>query len=175
MTLIIGLSGRKQSGKDSAARYTAETLDKIGIHAELYSFADQLKRNVCINLLGLSYESCYGTDEQKNAPTHLKWENMPGVVTSERYPKWLTEKLLYHHPPGCMSGRDVMQYVGTEIFRKIHGNVWVDATINNILDDSPAVAFVTDVRFPNEVEGISWVQQFHPKVYTIADGYQHIT
>lgn len=44
---------------------------------KLYSFADPLK-DFCINVLGASRESCYGTDEQKDAPiAHLLWENTP--------------------------------------------------------------------------------------------------
>src|SRR5688572_15326111 len=45
-----------------------------------YNFADPLKE-VCIGLLGLTYEQCYGTDEQKNTLTNLRWENMVGVIS----------------------------------------------------------------------------------------------
>jgi hypothetical protein len=30
-----------------------------------YSFADLLKRNICVDILGLTHEQCYGTDSQK--------------------------------------------------------------------------------------------------------------
>lgn len=43
------------------------------------SFADTLK-DFCINVLGLSRENCYGTDEQKNAPTEYVWENAPSFL-----------------------------------------------------------------------------------------------
>lgn len=48
-----------------------------------YSFAKELK-DICMGLFGLTREQVYGTDEQKNTIVeHLRWENMPGVITAE--------------------------------------------------------------------------------------------
>lgn len=149
---------------DSTADFRKEYLDDI---VKVYSFADSLKQDVCMKVLGLTKEQCYGTDEQKNQLTHLFWENMPGVIT-EPAPEATTkitgrlgkyyEKAasgLVYHAPGPMTGREVMQFVGTEIFRKMYGDVWVDATIRKIKQDRPLMAIITDVRFPNEVHGIT--------------------
>jgi len=136
-----------------------------------YSFADVLKQTVCMDVLGLSKEACYGTDEQKNAPTHLRWEDMPGVTTNEalfnRIMKTIRKvtasdpekfedphfKLVYH-APGPMSGREVMQYVGSDIFRRMYGLVWANATINKIKKEDTIIATITDCRFPNEVKAV---------------------
>ena len=180
--MIIGISGRKQSGKSTAGNflyslYIAQlglsekvyindngqiiisdlfgdknyngifsiynpnsadimlnkaynTLNKI---IKIYNFADILKQNICMNILGLSYEQCYGSDEEKNKITNLLINNEPS------------------------SSRDIMQYIGTDIFRKIEPNVWVDSTIKLILSDNPQLAIITDCRFPNEVEAIKSV------------------
>ncbi len=126
----------------------------------VYSFADCLKEKVCIDILGLSREQCYGTDEQKNTPTHLKWEDMPGIWTNKkRYDLAVEglpdiEEVLTYHKPGFMTAREVMQFAGTEIFRKMYGDVWVNATINQINKDNPVIAIIRDTRFPNEVEGV---------------------
>jgi hypothetical protein len=53
-----------------------------------------------------------------------------------------------------MLSRDIMQYVGTDIFRKMKPDVWVSATINRIKKDKPQIALITDCRFPNEVSSI---------------------
>lgn len=144
--------------------------DKIYPFLKNYSFADLLKKHVCIDILGLSQEQCYGTDAQKDTPTHLRWEDMPGVIT-EFYPEVDESELeeiggrlgpYYHklrngvvyHPPGVMTAREVMQFVGTEIFRKMYNNVLADATIRRILQENTQLAVITDVRFPNEVETI---------------------
>lgn len=157
---------------DAVRKFLAEHLDS---YVKLYSFADVLKQDVCMKVLGLTYEQCYGTDAQKMSPTHLRWENMPGVVTQSlwsltegymeqkheveqlegRLGKYY-EKLhgVVFHEPGVMTARDVMQFVGTEIFRKMYEQVWVDATVRRIQNDKPCLALVADVRFPNEVYGL---------------------
>lgn len=135
-----------------------------------YSFADALKKDVCMNILGLTYEQCYGTDEQKNSVVpHLLWENMPGVITElpkesyreddpieyikgrlgDYYAIWNNQ---IFHSPGPMTAREVMQYVGTEVFRKMWGDVWAQACVNKIQRDGSLFAIITDCRFPNEVE-----------------------
>lgn len=137
-------------------------------NVKLYSFADLLKQAVCISIMGLSYEQCYGTDEQKNSITQYKWEDMPGVITPddikymEHDNKVLAEynikdlRLLYHEP-GYMTAREVMQFVGTGVFRKMYSNIWADACIRHIKADSSAHAIICDCRFPNEVEAIQRV------------------
>ena len=211
MTQIIGISGKKQSGKNTAINFivglhmTSLGLirenftitpqgelyisdingdkdyegvfdimrgtpsmqifleDNLDDYLRVYSYADLLKQEVCMKILGLTYEQCFGTDAQKNSITYLKWEDMPGMTTpteivdcfmqacvdGDSYESLLTEPL----KTGLMTAREVMQYVGTNIFRKMYGNVWVDATIKRIKDEGSAVALICDVRFPNEVEG----------------------
>lgn len=211
-TKILGISGRKQSGKNTAANFLVGsfmramefTKDfKINSRGELvvtdilgndeyagvfdvtknsvamrdfcnsylnsvvkvYSFADLLKE-VCM-IFGLTHEQCYGTDAEKNTYTALNWENMPGIHTVEppegkvgavtgrlgKYYEKCAEGLVYH-APGPMTAREVMQFVGTEIFRKMYHNVWAEATINRIKADAPMMAIIPDTRFPNEVDTI---------------------
>ena len=140
-------------------------LDK---YIRLYSFADCLKKDLCMKMFGLTYEQCYGTDEQKNTLTHLKWENMPGVLNPESANDLLwqaggasetAEEIKYYfpgvtlHKPGFMTAREVMQILGTEVCRKIYGDCHVNATIGQIKIHAPEVALIRDVRFVNEVEG----------------------
>jgi len=155
---------------------------------KIYQLADPLKM-ICQDILGLSYEQCNGTNEQKETETHLKWEDMPNVITPGEvssfvdairmpmnevkenlcYPmaldpagpdksgRWLSvfdDNGFITHKPGAMTARQVMQYVGTDIFRRMHFDVWVDATIRRIQREQPQLAIISDVRFPNEVKGI---------------------
>lgn len=209
---IIGLCGRKQSGKGTAVNFiTGLNLVALGIvkdnfsidekgmlnvtdifgdtdfegifdvnrgtpamveflsknldpYMKVYNFADMLKQEVCMKILGLTFEQCYGTDEQKNSLTILKWEDMPGMVTPSEivslflqaavdgtyYEELLTTPL----KTGLMTAREVMQYVGTNIFRKMYGDVWAASTIRRIIDEESSSALITDCRFPNEVEAI---------------------
>ena len=116
-----------------------------------YSFADLLKKEVCIGLLKLKWEQCFGTDAEKDSPTHLLWENMPGVVVGEDDG---SDWPVYWHKPGLTTGREVMQYVGTEVFRKMYGSVWSQGTIDRIKANGSNMSVITDCRFPNEVEAV---------------------
>lgn len=176
--LILGISGRKQSGKTTTGNFilslylsklqfsdkiyiddygqpvvsdilgnsaysgvfdfnnlpqdddTRFLVSKLNSQIKIYNFADILKTDICINILGLTKEQCYGSDDQKNELTDMFWEGKQ------------------------LSCRDVMQVVGTDIFRKLDPNVWVRSTISKIMKESPELAIVTDCRFPNEIEAI---------------------
>lgn len=55
-----------------------------------------------------------------------------------------------------MREKDVrlLQYVGTEIFRKKDPDVWVRVLLDTIQEQNPDVAIITDMRFPNEASAI---------------------
>tara|TARA_R100001163_G_C5068386_1_gene208573 strand:- start:690 stop:1463 length:774 start_codon:yes stop_codon:yes gene_type:complete len=108
-----------------------------------YSFADPLKM-IAIQLFGLTEDQCFGTDEDKNTPVNLKWEDMPVGYYG-------TESELNK---GFMTAREFLQYFGTNICRQMKANVWTEACVNRMLAESPEIAIVPDVRFPNEVEAI---------------------
>tara|TARA_Y100001973_G_C5207988_1_gene343080 strand:- start:7002 stop:7784 length:783 start_codon:yes stop_codon:yes gene_type:complete len=113
--------------------------ENVWQEVKIYNFADNLKK-MCIDILGLTERQCYGDEEHKNTNTQFNWSNMI-----------FEDKKL----PSCpMTAREVMQYVGTDFFRKIYPNVWVDATIRKIKKDNPKLAVVVDCRFPNEVQGV---------------------
>lgn len=114
---------------------------------KLYSFADYLKE-FCMDVFGLTYEQCYGTDEQKNTLTDLYWIDMP---TDNAFPDGVGE-----YPVDLkMKARQVLQYFGTDIIRSMFGDAWVNATINKIRREKPRVAIITDGRFENEINAIN--------------------
>jgi len=133
MTQIIAFAGRKQSGKTTCSEFiqkyangSTEPYNSV----KIYNFADPLKLDICINILGLTIDQCYGTDDQKNELVDCYWDN-----------KQLT-------------AREVMQMVGTDMFRAMQKNVWSAATIRKINNENPSIAIIADCRFPNEVEAI---------------------
>lgn len=132
MTQILAFSGRKQSGKSTAAEYVELTIKHLNLPLsyKTYNFADPLKKDICIDILGLTYEQCYGSDEAKNTMTKLIWQG---------------EKL---------TARRAMEVIGTDIFRELYNPVWVEATINKIKKEGVDLAIIPDCRFPNEVDSI---------------------
>lgn len=199
--MILGISGRKQAGKNTTANILHGIVLKregfikdwnIGSNGELlvdsdgwgefdvtrkdpefvnwadnnmwpfvkiYSFADELKR-ICIELFDIPFECVYGTDEQKNQiQDHLLWENMPGVsdvsVFSHGYMDAGCEAFgVTHHKPGPMTAREFMQYLGTDVMRKMYEPIWVNSCIKKIQREQSALAIIADVRFPNEAKAI---------------------
>lgn len=139
MTKIIAFSGRKQSGKSTGAEYVRSLCLSKELSNKVYSFADPLKQDICMNMLGLTYDQCYGSDNDKNSLTDIMWQNIPGY----------TGDLV-----GPMTAREVMEVIGTNIFRKIKNNVWVQATLSTIKKENPDIAIIADCRFPNEVDQI---------------------
>tara|TARA_R110002167_G_scaffold70964_1_gene200411 strand:- start:11223 stop:12131 length:909 start_codon:yes stop_codon:yes gene_type:complete len=133
-----------------------------------YSFADTLKQ-IATELFKIPRECVYGTNEQKNQlQEHLLWENMPGVVTDDNadifsdvaeasllpdeYPSDYSK--LTHHKPGPMTAREFLQFLGTDIMRKMYEPIWVERVIADIQSEKPLLAVVDDVRFLNEIEAI---------------------
>ena len=105
-----------------------------------YNFADPLKQ-LCINLFGLKYSQCYGTDNEKNTNVDIMWENLPGDPSSE----------------GPMTAREFMQYFGTDICRQIRHNIWVDFCVKRIIEEQPELSLIGDCRFINEFEALKSV------------------
>ena len=132
MTKIVAFAGRKQSGKttcaDAVIGFGYQEYPSANIR--IYNFADLLKNDICINILGLTYDQCYGTDDQKNELTNNYWNDQQ------------------------LTAREVMQIIGTDIFRKMQLNVWADATLKKIQKEQPDLAIIADCRFPNEVEAV---------------------
>ena len=167
-SIIIGFSGKKQSGKDTVCegfkKWYYDNYFALKSSLGVYSFADVLKKQVCINIMGLSKEQCYGTDEEKNSLTKFKWENLPDDI--RYFDKTEVEKIrvigetdeyenFSNLRKGFMTAREVMQVVGTDIFRNyFDSGIWVDATLRNIFQDKKNITLISDVRFPSEVNAI---------------------
>lgn len=130
MTKIIAFAGRKQSGKTTCSEFVSKVFSDNNLgYCKIYNFADPLKL-LCMNILGLEHRQCYGSDSEKNELVDCYWDN--------------------HQ----LSAREVMQIVGTDIFRRMKQNVWSGATINEIFRDRADLSVIADCRFPNEVMAI---------------------
>lgn len=186
MVKIIGISGRKQSGKNTIANYingdilknrsmindfnigdsgellinTADITGTSGYgifdvtrkdnvfveyaerdlwpYIKVYHFADSLKQ-MAIELFGLNPINIYGTNDQKDEKTDLRWENMPDNFSNKE---------------GRMTYREFLEHFGTKIVRKIKNNAWAENAINKIVAENSELAIIPDVRFPNEVKVI---------------------
>jgi len=159
--IIIGTVGKKQSGKDTLCdflkllfhdtdtreKYYEYGLTKCDIYllekeVKCFSFADSLKQ-LCMDIMGLTYRQCNGTNEDKNSLTNFKWENLPAEI---RIKDGIERE-------GFMTAREILQVVGTDIFRNYFDTeTWIKSTMRAIEKDDCSIALISDVRFPEEVD-----------------------
>lgn len=166
--MIIAISGKKQSGKDTVGNIiqylTADdTSDKalsfikLGYNIDGYhnskwkvkKFADKLKDIVSL-ILGCTREQL--EDEAfKNTELEKDWWCFKGrngsLISYTEDSKRSTEDLIKPTP------RLLLQLIGTEGGRDlIHPNIWVNSTLADYNKDSKWI--ITDCRFKNEADAV---------------------
>ena len=184
MTRIIGISGRKQSGKSTTANFIN---GDMLLHREMiqaYHLDEDGKLVIKTNSdAGAGYGVLDVTRKDKDFVEYAEKELWPFVKVYHFADtlKALSVQL-FNIPPrnvygddehknkpldykwedmptetgktGHMSAREFLQYFGTTIVREINNDAWVEATVANLQYEGSSVALIPDVRFPNEVEAI---------------------
>lgn len=156
--LIIGLHGKKRSGKDTAAK-TIISMYPPGV-VERVAFGDSLKE-VCKDFMELVFKSKgYKFDvDYLNEPNIRESMNLmfpePHVRNMGGKLSWFDEvrariaQLIY--PAPHITARELWQIVGTEIMRKQINQIWIEIAKEKILRSQARIFVITDVRFPNEM------------------------
>jgi hypothetical protein len=106
-----------------------------------YSFAAPLKE-IAIGLFDLTQEQCFGTEQQKNTLTNVRWGDIPGIAVTKSKKK------------KKMTAREFLQYFGTDVCRKIKEDVWAERCLSDIEAENPLLAIIDDCRFPNELDAV---------------------
>ena len=128
---IVLISGKKQSGKDTAANILIKDFGYIKV-----SFAEVLKQSSAAVLSVLTGNSIKRECFEDNS---FKQKSIPGY---------------------SLTYREFLQYFGTEFVRKyIHKDFWVhtavDTIVHNVLSKNKYSYVITDVRFPSEIKTFS--------------------
>lgn len=126
---IIAFSGKKQSGKTSALNHVAKMLvNDVHIH----NFADALKIIV--------------------ARTFIPADEIPDKTGAV---EWIDAHKDYHIEAVNMNVRQMLQMLGTDVFRAMWDDVWLNAFLHRLPEkysEKKGTILVGDVRFPNEAE-----------------------
>jgi len=152
--------------------------------AAIFSFASKVK-SIATDVLGMSRDGVFGSEINKNDFTYFSWDRMPiwirwinspsrsvssldaiyGIETTEikniSYEKdlWLFCSSCRGMPSGLrtgsMSNREVMQILGTDIFRNMFDkNVWVNCTLSDIVKSECSLCLIDDMRFDTEANAV---------------------
>jgi len=122
-TTLILLAGRKGVGKSTSAVFLQEKLQNRDNRAHRKSFAAKLKDIAAY--IGIPIELSTGSLEDKNSLTNYSWSDVSPFLKA-RYP----------NKYGPMTVRDVLQVLGTDVFRDCFcDNVWVQSLISDITDE----------------------------------------
>jgi hypothetical protein len=147
---LIGLSGKKRTGKDTAA----EALIALGY--KRFAFADVMKEAV------YRLDTPIGHEVRARADGEFHKLVKAGDTIARPRIKDLVDAWGWEGAKQDHEVRRLLQVFGTEVGRSLFGeNFWVEQTMRQVAaHDGPAV--ITDVRFPNEARaiekaGLSWL------------------
>lgn len=125
---LIALTGPIGAGKDTVAAHLSH---RHGFHP--ISIAEPLKR-IAMEVYGLEHRHVFGSQNDKA-------EHLPRVLNADGIQR---------------TPRQILEWLGTEGFRTIDPNTWVNLAMRRIgafLTEGTSVA-ITDTRFTNEFEAV---------------------
>lgn len=114
-------------------------------HVKMYSFADALKW-ILVNLYGVSHTHLFGTQEQKNELSNIKWEQFAGLINKKDGPKGIKNEDL-------LTYRQVMQYFA-DILRAVDGKCFIYNTLRDLEMEQVPTSIVVDIRREDEVDAV---------------------
>lgn len=114
-------------------------------HVRHFSFATQLKESI-INLFSIDRKALYGSNDDKNKETHLKWDDIFPLLSEQRRVD------LSGNAGKNMTGRQIMQIFGTDICRTIDRSCHIRSTFTAAKEANPDIAIFPDGRFEDEFE-----------------------
>ena len=156
--VLISLCGKKQTGKSTSFRFIKEIM--IDKTVERFSFADKLKKTTA-DLFGVDYDCLIGSDEQKDSPTYLEWNDVANHIQSDFYgPEVYTRPLRTN-----ITHRELLQLVGTNLFRAVRPGIWPEYLKRSLFESNADILVVDDARFPNEVEMLRDIGGSLVKIY----------
>lgn len=164
--IIIGLSGKMGSGKDTVAEMIKATYPNVS----LYHFSDNLK-HICMDVFKCKYTEVYGQRKEN------KFE-IPLIVTEEHIyglHHWLQQSRVIENFKSisseslskCMkfvgmkldTPRELMQILGTEMIRGCYADDYhIKSTALRIHLSTDDISIIPDIRYFNEKK---WIKEIN--------------
>ena len=153
----LGFSGRKTAGKDFFAGKIHREMSLTGNNVTVLHFATPLK----------DLASALVADDLKLVANWIAVYLTASHWQHHRARRKITRILtnIKKHCPDYLETengkhRKLYQYLGTDLFRKVDEDIWVDIMSRRIRDlkgHQDSIILIPDVRFPNEVEFCDYV------------------
>lgn len=117
--------------------------DIVHPHVKNVGFADTLKE-VVSKQFGIPEELMWGTNDQKNTPTHIELDNIRPLLSKRRKTEFSKT------PNRPITVREMLEIFGTDICRQIDPECHIRSAFNNLEKSGTEVGIITDCRFANE-------------------------
>ncbi len=143
---ILAFAGRRGSGKSTLTKFLLRNSNELlhsrdSAKSKSFGFSHALKEYL-VSALGLDWKILYGSDADKNKPTHIPWERWP---VGQRRPA-----------SEVMTHRELME-AWASFMRNLDSLAGVRPCIDDIQNGSGLhleLAIIEDLRFQNEVEAV---------------------
>lgn len=149
MKTVVLVSAKLQSGKNQLVSYMEEFLhEELVISTGTASYAGPLKARAWED-----FQPLFDLLETKHA--ELLAAGAPAKDIA-----WMVAKENNMYEDKTELTRVLLQMYGTEIFRRrVSSNYWVDLCVQTVAASPAEFVFISDVRFPNEVEAFyTWAE-----------------
>lgn len=169
---IVGLHGKKRSGKDYSSLLIDDILTKefyVFYDTNIVSFAEPLYEYIS-KVFNVSVE-------ELKSEYKLGYKYLDLDMTSYERVRCQTKALLREamYPDNCVEAnslnadiakyfaqssfkinfRDMMQQIGTDCFKKYFPNIWIKLLENKLRDDKYVLNIVSDIRFVDEYDFVN--------------------
>ena len=146
--LIIGIAGKKGTGKNTVANMIQSKAEHIGLKVAQVAFGDAVKTEVA-QAYRIDKNLCYSQEGKNTAVRFIMEEDDPRLPDHPECVKIVPDanNNLWEAPV-----RVLLQWYGTEYRRKQNPDYWVNKTNMDIneLCQVYDIVIANDVRFPNE-------------------------
>lgn len=142
--MLLGLSGKKGSGKDTAYGFIKEWAEEQHIPVRRDAFADRLKLSAArIFFPDIELDEAVAWCNKMKEEDHWVMVGTGGTTGTD-------SEFVYD---SCCSGRTFLQRYGTEAHRDVFGHdFWLNPVEDAYIMNQEKLTVITDVRFDNEAE-----------------------